>query len=338
MPERSGLGRKLRSFLAHATLHRSAQRAQERERRDDDAGTDPHDRGSHEIGDGGTGQLVASDDRHDAQQADARAQRRPGSCDRQRLEGGEPQQVRRGGPAEPQRCLFAAMRLCVDARTEHREDDAEQYPRESEEHEHAPRRDGVVGGHLEGIGDVVDLVMLPWCDIGNGACDRPCLRGGVSRCSPQLGAVHDHVNFRDGEVLQDRALLRARGAEGGDDDVPERRRCDDHGERHVQEIVELAGLAAGEQRQCLGQICHAADPHPQCGLPWQSQRERCSRIERQRMGGLGTGHGCTRLERSANQSDRRMALLVCGIEGEDPYGAAQRPTLTLHGPGREVHE
>ena len=263
MPHRTDVWGELLTLIADVTEQRPATQDVEREGGDQYSRTDGDERRHRKFTIGSSEQRLSPEDDDDGQQAKTGAQHGSGTGESHCLEGQQAHQKPSIGPMEAQGRLFTALCIGMDVGTESGEERRQEHSRKAKEQEHPFAYSCVVPGHLESVRDVVDEVVLPRGDPTHLLCNRPRLpqrRGGVRL---QEGSIDQNIDLRDWQAFEDRPLRGAGGPKRRHDGVPERRGRNHHGKRHVEEVVEFAHLAAGEQRLRLREIGDTADRHPQ---------------------------------------------------------------------------
>ena len=127
------------------------------------------------------------------------------------------------------------------------EEGGQEDPGQTEEEEHPLAHGCVALRHLEGVRDVVDQVVLARRDAVDSLRDRCRLGERARRIRIEPRPVDEHVHLAHRGALDDPSARGAGGLERRDDLALERRRADDRRVRHVDEVLELVGVAAVEE-------------------------------------------------------------------------------------------
>ena len=235
--------------------------------------------------------------------------------------------------------MFTALRGREDAARVRGQERRHQDARKAEEQEHPLARGRVVPRHRERVRDVVDQVVLPGTDALDEPGDPLRLLQGGPRVRLQPGSIDQHVQLQHREALDLAADRCPSPVEGRDDLASKDLRGDDDRVRHVEELLELAGLSAGEQRLRTGQIDHAAHRQGKpIGATRDAQLGRGAGLRRECRGRLGAQKGRRRPEASGDDAYRGVVLLIPPIEGEHTNRMANGGAADRERTGRKIDE
>ena len=233
--------------------------------------------------------------------------------------------------------MFPALGRGQDAGSECSQERCEQCPREPQEQEHPSAHRCIDARHSQCVGDVVDHVPLTGADPVDRRGHRTRLCERRRRVGLEWSSVEEHVGFHHREALRGSADRGPRAVEGGDDHVAERRRRDHDHVGDVEEFLELARLAAREERLRLGQIDGAGHR--------ESERRRAAgnrqldlgpRLHAERASRLDAEQRSRARELTRDDPDRRVVIDIALIEREDPDRVGHAGALPCERAGWQV--
>ena len=152
--------------------------------------------------------------------------------------------------------------------------------------------------------------------------DQRCRRVGI-----EVAAVDGDVDLAHRRILQPRAASGSCAFEGWDHRVEEDGGRNDHRVLRIDEGLEVAAAATGEQRTGLADVGDAADDDVEARRVGQCDRDFVADFGVHRSGRFGAEHRAVRADATLDQFDGWVVCGVVGIEAEELGRAGRRTTV-----------